>query len=464
MTALALLLLSACGRDVAIAKVQPTLEVQPSVLDFGPVAVGQSATASFTLIHSLGADVEIRDVTVRNIDGDCFVGAAAPTVPSLGSTEWELTCSPDAAGWLSAEVTFTYNRSTNPTVTVLARAEALAASARVVPALVDFGAVPPDTTATANLTLVNDGRVDVTLTGAEFSDGASFALGQSVPFLLAAGESATVPVTYTAPDATAREESVTLLLAETTVSPVTLRANDCENGLPDVYDVDDDGYGVCGGDCDDTRADVRPGGTEAPDGADNDCDGTVDEGTTAYDDDGDGYTEDAGDCRDGDASVNPSVPEDLENGKDDDCDGTTDQGTLDFDADGLTEAAGDCDNADASVYPGAPETPDGVDDDCDGTIDEGTSAYDDDGDGYTEDAGDCDDTNRTTYPGARDGGDWKDNDCDGVIDEGTIYYDDDGDGYAEAGGDCNDANAAVSPAAYEVAGNGVDDDCNGVTE
>lgn len=41
-------------------------------------------------------------------------------------------------------------------------------------------------------------------------------------------------------------------------------------------DLDADGY-VAAGDCDDTRSDVHPGATELLDGADNDCDGSVDE-------------------------------------------------------------------------------------------------------------------------------------------------------------------------------------------
>lgn len=61
---------------------------------------------------------------------------------------------------------------------------------------------------------------------------------------------------------------------------------------------------------------------ETPDFADNDCDGTVDEGTVNYDDDGDGYTEVGGDCDDTAANANPGQPEVEDNGIDDDCDGT----------------------------------------------------------------------------------------------------------------------------------------------
>jgi hypothetical protein len=110
-------------------------------------------------------------------------------------------------------------------------------------------------------------------------------------------------------------------------------------------DHDGDGY-VDGPDCDDDDPSSYPGGTEYCDGADNDCDGVVDDGaldTQSWyaDADGDGYGNplehqfscrqpsgyvgDARDCDDGDDSVHPDA-DDVGNGIDDDCDGTVDEG------------------------------------------------------------------------------------------------------------------------------------------
>jgi hypothetical protein len=61
--------------------------------------------------------------------------------------------------------------------------------------------------------------------------------------------------------------------------------NDCNGLVDDGLDLDADGYLVCAGDCDDTRADVNPGAAEICDGLDNDCNGIVDDG---FDVDGDG--------------------------------------------------------------------------------------------------------------------------------------------------------------------------------
>lgn len=81
---------------------------------------------------------------------------------------------------------------------------------------------------------------------------------------------------------------------------------------------------------------------EVCDGADNDCDGQVDEGvkeTRYVDEDGDGHGD-------------PGAPEER-------CDGT-----------GYAEAGDDCNDGDAAVFPGNEESCNGVDDDCDGQVDE----------------------------------------------------------------------------------------------
>lgn len=47
---------------------------------------------------------------------------------------------------------------------------------------------------------------------------------------------------------------------------------------------------------------------------------------------------------------------------------------------------------------------------------------------------------------------------------GTSCTDNDGDGYCTSEGDCNDNNAAVHPGASEVCGDGLDNDCDGLTD
>jgi hypothetical protein len=145
----------------------------------------------------------------------------------------------------------------------------------------------------------------------------------------------------------------------------------------ECWDIDWDGYDSCSGDCDNEHDLTYPGAPEQCDGEDNDCDGTVDEGTDE-DDDGDGFTECDGDCDDFDALRSPGVAETC-NGVDDDCDGELMADEVDEDLDGIMECEGDCDDEDDSIFPGAEEIcGDHDDNDCDGETDEDCGDDDDD--------------------------------------------------------------------------------------
>ena len=333
-------------------------------------------------------------------------------------------------------------------------------------------------------------------------------------------------------------------------------------------DADQDGWGVddtacaCAatgqhtatkaGDCDDGAAAVSPGGAEACNGKDDDCDGQIDEAgaagcTTYYQDvDQDGFGDSlvsaclcaadglftatvGGDCSDADAAVGPGGDE-VCNGADDDCDGQIDEAgalgciTLHQDKDGdgygnpnasqclcgptgdyLVTDATDCIDVNVSVHPGALETCNGLDDDCNGVIDDGAQAgclsfyADEDGDGWGDptktaclcaasapyvvlQGGDCYDLDPDINPGAPEVCNGNDDDCDGLVDEANAvgckawFEDLDADGWgstnaqclcapgavfiAEKPGDCNDFDASIKPGVIEIC-DGVDDNCSG---
>ena len=265
---------------------------------------------------------------------------------------------------------------------------------------------------------------------------------------------------------------------------------DCNPTTIGVRDADGDGFvdavccngATCGDDCNDARADIRPGAVEPCDGIDNDCDLVVDDGVDVegwpdrdFDGVGDsssgtpirgcpgalGFSELTGDCNDsrtGDPSMDPPIPPGSRQSPflleacdsiDNDCDGVVDNNTTsvnwfaDDDADGFGDRADvvrscapisgraliafDCDDSMDTVNPAAPEVCDGRDNDCNGRADfviSGTDTEDDDRDGSPDRAcagamGDCSDRDATTLPGAVELCDARDNDCDGSVDEGT---------------------------------------------
>ncbi|BCR06898.1 hypothetical protein DESUT3_39670 [Desulfuromonas versatilis] len=103
------------------------------------------------------------------------------------------------------------------------------------------------------------------------------------------------------------------------------------------------------------------------------------------------------------------------------------------------------------------------------------NTIDSDMDGFTPNQGDCNDANAAVNPGAVENcTDGVDNNCDGLTDTqdtqacpaAPTCSDVDGDGFAVEGGncgpmDCNDFDATVHPGADEICGDGVDQDCNG---
>jgi len=244
---------------------------------------------------------------------------------------------------------------------------------------------------------------------------------------------------------------------------------------------------------------------------DNDCDGQTDEDICCQGDnccpqgdpcdtdwDNDGVPNRSDNCP---HIFNPSQNDLDGDGVGDDCDN-------DIDGDGVTNDL-DCDPRNNNVYPGATETCNLIDDDCDGQTDEEGSAgckyyyQDSDGDGFgapttskclcapvppftAPNGVDCDDRNSQVNPSAPEVCNGVDDNCNGSTDEDnaggctTYFRDNDNDGFGVAGdarclcaprspfsatkiGDCNDANPNIYPGAVESC-NGVDDDCDGVTD
>jgi len=120
-----------------------------------------------------------------------------------------------------------------------------------------------------------------------------------------------------------------------------------------------------------------------------------------------------------------------------------------------------------------------------------TECIDNDSDGYGNPASsqctypdlDCDDSNAEVNPGATEGsagdptcGDGLDNDCDGLTDGDDagcqVCLDGDEDGYGDPASeactypelDCDDSTADVNPGETEICGNGIDDDCDTLTD
>jgi hypothetical protein len=240
---------------------------------------------------------------------------------------------------------------------------------------------------------------------------------------------------------------------------------DCDS----TCDADGDGviaeaYG--GEDCDDADPDNYPGNSEVCDTVDNDCDLLVDDAdpgvvasTTWYvDDDGDGYggasisrcsqptgtVAQSGDCDDDDPAVNPDAIEICNDGVDDDCSGQADDADPTLDLGSLISWYPDAD-LDGWGVPGP-------------TIEQCAQPF-----GYADNDLDCNDSNP------------------GILGEEPWLDDNDNDGFGAGtpsppsctqpapgtvresfGLDCDDTDRFTYPGAYEICGDGTDQDCDGI--
>ena len=456
-----------CGQDYKITEEARNFVLTPTLSDLGAIAIGEKVTFFVDATSTGGGDIGILAVEVLNVEGE-FMALADEEAPTLIGSEDTTTMSfsyePPEKGYHWAQITVKTDLEEDSDRTVDVRGQAAVPAVKLWPGVIDFGPVDPGTTALEDVQVSNEGTVSVNVSEIVFDNGV-FTHTEDLPVRVSPGETASLSLSFVPENASEQTGTASFALSSgISLDPVQLRGNACSTASGDLYDQDSDGYSICGADCNDDDPGVRPGAHEVCNDIDDDCNGTIDEGTECYDDDGDGQTELEGDCHDGDPDIYEGAPEDPGNGIDDDCDGIVDSGASDLDGDGYGESGGDCDEYDPTTYPGAPELPDGVDNDCDGVIDEGTELYDDDGDGLSESEGDCDDTSTYVSPAATEIADWLDNDCDGDVDEGTAYADDDGDGFSELGGDCDDDDPARHPGLPELEGDGIDNNCDGIIE
>ncbi len=185
----------------------PALEVSPPMVDFGPLAIGQTRNLIVGMLNAGTADLTISTLQLTAADGTSFRLVDAPDLPAViaaGNTVTaEIRFVPNAEGSATGTFRIESDDPDNPETVVSVSAEALpepVALIEVNPSQAGFGNVPVGESGTVTLMIANDGNSELNVTSMTVTGGPEnvFRLGsgRSAPFTVAPGEVETVDVVF----------------------------------------------------------------------------------------------------------------------------------------------------------------------------------------------------------------------------------------------------------------------------
>ena len=223
-----LALLNGCAGVVTAGGTSGTpsgsFQLSPSSVSFGKVTVGKASTQSVTVANTGSISLNITSAQVSNPQFS-VTGLAMPlTLGSGQSTKFNVGVTPSAAGNITGTLTVSADNAAAPVVVDLSASAASSSSPQlsVNPASINFGSVSTGLKGTSNLVLSNTGSADLTisiltLTGADFTLS-----GITTPKTIAAGQSATVTVTFAPPTTGSTTGSLAITSTDPTNPTVTV--------------------------------------------------------------------------------------------------------------------------------------------------------------------------------------------------------------------------------------------------
>src|SRR5277367_312490 len=175
------------------------IEISPSSVSFGSVAMGQSATKTVTLTNT---GTEALSVSGISVAGTGFT-ASGPHLPiSLAagqSTSISAVFKPTAGAADTGTITITSNAAGSPSLVALSgtgTTGATAAALTATPNSIAFGSVAVGSEATQTIHLENTGGESASISKLTISGSGVSISGLTAPMTLAAGQTANLSVTY----------------------------------------------------------------------------------------------------------------------------------------------------------------------------------------------------------------------------------------------------------------------------
>ena len=221
----------------AVATALGALVSNPSSLSFGSVQVGHGQTLSETLTNSSSASVTVSQANVSG-SGLSITGLNLPVTLAAGqSTAFSVSFNPKSGGSVSGALTVASDAADSGLTVPIAAIGVTAGALTSAPASLSFGNVQAGNPKTIAETLTNSSGSSISITQAKLT-GAGFTLsGLTLPVTLAAGQSKTFNVTFTAQPGTSANGS--LSIASTASNPtlgIPLVANSATPGVLSTSD------------------------------------------------------------------------------------------------------------------------------------------------------------------------------------------------------------------------------------
>jgi len=199
------------------------LATNPSSIDFGDVAMGNSSSRTATISNTGNASLTVSQANV-NGSGFGISGLSLPLTLAAGqSSGFTVTFAPSSNSTVSGSVSLVSNAANSPTSIALSGRGVQSSGGQLTPSptSVSFGNVRVGTTSNRTVSLSNSGTASLTITQANVT-GSGFSIsGLTLPRTLTAGQSTSFTVTF-APTATGSATGSVSLISDASNSPTTI--------------------------------------------------------------------------------------------------------------------------------------------------------------------------------------------------------------------------------------------------
>jgi len=192
----------------------PTVTLTPASNDYGSVAVGATASATFVLANTGTVAVNIASTSLSSALFSVASTTCGASLPVAASCKYVVSFAPVAAGAQSATFRVTDDAGTQSAALTGNGTAAAAPQAALTPGSVDFGSIDVGASSTAQtLTLSNAGNAALAISGVALSgaNADTFAIASNgCGTSLAAGSSCTLTVTFSPTAAGAAAATLTV--------------------------------------------------------------------------------------------------------------------------------------------------------------------------------------------------------------------------------------------------------------